>query len=73
MLHETEATVLHHRRRENSYQLLDLPLGEPGSSSPFFLITGAEPVMPLDVQEAMWLVEPPSGIMSTEDLIAARA
>ena len=28
---------------------------------------------PLDVQEATWLVEPPTGFMSTEDLIAARA
>lgn len=41
--------------------------------SPFFLITGAEPVTPLDIQEATWLVEPPSGLLSTEDLIAARA
>ena len=41
--------------------------------SPFFLLTGAEPVTPLDVQEATWLVEPPTGLMSTEDLIAARA
>ena len=41
--------------------------------SPFFLITGAEPVTPLDVQEATWLVEPPTGIMSTTDLVAARA
>ena len=41
--------------------------------SPFFAVTGAEPVTPLDVQEATWLVEPPIGIMSTEDLIAARA
>jgi hypothetical protein len=29
--------------------------------------------MPLNVQEATWLVEPPSGIMSTEDLIATQA
>jgi len=41
--------------------------------SPFFLITGAEPVTPLDIQEATWLVEPPTGIISTEDLIASRA
>ena len=41
--------------------------------SPFFLLTGAEPVTPLDVQEATWLVEPPTGLMATEDLIAARA
>jgi len=41
--------------------------------SPFFLLTGAEPVTPLDIQEATWLVEPPTGLISTEDLIAARA
>lgn len=41
--------------------------------SPFFLLTGAEPVSPLDVQEATWLVEPPTGLLSTPDLIAARA
>lgn len=41
--------------------------------SPFFMITGAEPVLPLDIQEATWLVEPPLGLMTTEDLIASRA
>jgi hypothetical protein len=41
--------------------------------SPFFAVTGAEPVTPLDVQEATWLVEPPTGIMSTKKLISARA
>lgn len=41
--------------------------------SPFFLLTGAEPVTPLDVQEATWLIEPPTGLLSTAELIAARA
>lgn len=41
--------------------------------SPFFIVTGAEPVVPLDIQEATWLVEPPSGPLTTEELIAQRA
>lgn len=41
--------------------------------SPFFMVTGAEPVLPLDIQEATWLVEPPSGPMTSEELIASRA
>lgn len=41
--------------------------------SPFFMVTGAEPVLPLDIQEATWLVDPPSGPMTTEELIASRA
>ena len=41
--------------------------------SPFFILTGAEPVVPLDIQEATWLVEPPSGPLTTEELIAQRA
>lgn len=41
--------------------------------SPFFLLTGAEPVTPLDIQEATWLVEPPTGLISTEELIGLRA
>ncbi|TFK16326.1 hypothetical protein FA15DRAFT_607577, partial [Coprinopsis marcescibilis] len=41
--------------------------------SPFFLLTGAEPVTPLDIQEATWLVEPPSGFTTTAELIGARA
>ena len=41
--------------------------------SPFFILTGAEPVVPLDIQEATWLVEPPSGPLTTEELIGQRA
>lgn len=41
--------------------------------SPFFMVTGANPILPLDVKEATWLVKPPTGIMSDEDLIAFRA
>ena len=42
-------------------------------TSPFFMLTGAEPVTPLDIQEATWLVEPPSGFMPTAELIGIRA
>ncbi|KAJ2926604.1 hypothetical protein H1R20_g10492, partial [Candolleomyces eurysporus] len=41
--------------------------------SPFFILTGAEPVVPLDIQEATWLVEPPSGPLTTAELIGQRA
>lgn len=41
--------------------------------SPFFMVTGAEPVLPLDIQEATWLVEPPSGPLTTGELLAQRA
>lgn len=41
--------------------------------SPFFMVTGAEPVLPLDIQEATWLVEPPSGPLTTAELIGLRA
>ncbi|KDR65555.1 hypothetical protein GALMADRAFT_81730 [Galerina marginata CBS 339.88] len=39
----------------------------------FFMITGANPILPLDVKEATWLVKPPTGVMSHEELIAFRA
>ena len=42
-------------------------------TSPFFILTGAEPVVPLDIQEATWLVEPPSGPLTTAELIGQRA
>lgn len=41
--------------------------------SPFFMLTGAEPITPLDIQEATWLTEPPIGFTSTAELIGARA
>lgn len=41
--------------------------------SPYFMVTGAEPCLPLDVVEATWLVDPPSGPLSREDLIGMRA
>ncbi|EKM73764.1 hypothetical protein AGABI1DRAFT_49264, partial [Agaricus bisporus var. burnettii JB137-S8] len=41
--------------------------------SPYFMVTGAHPTLPLDVQEATWLVQYPKEIMKTEELIALRA
>ena len=41
--------------------------------SPFYLVTAADPIVPLDIQEATWLTGQPTGLMSTEDLLVARA
>ena len=41
--------------------------------SPYFMLTGAHPVLPLDLTEATWLVEPPVGIISEEEHIGMRA
>jgi len=41
--------------------------------SPYFMVTGAHPILPLDAKEATWLVKPPSGVMTHEELIGSRA
>ncbi|PIL22990.1 hypothetical protein GSI_14297 [Ganoderma sinense ZZ0214-1] len=41
--------------------------------SPFFAVTGSHPILPLDFKEATYLVGPPEGILTTEELIALRA
>ena len=41
--------------------------------SPFFMITGAHPILPLDAEEATWLIETPNGIVSEDNLIGMRA
>jgi ribosomal protein L21E len=41
--------------------------------SPYFMVTGAHPVLPLDVKEVTWLVKPPIGVLSEEELIGMRA
>ena len=41
--------------------------------SPFFLVTGANPILPLDIQEATWLVELPDRILTTAEMIGFRA
>ena len=41
--------------------------------SPYFMLTGAHPILPLDAQEATWLADPPIGVISEEELIGMRA
>lgn len=41
--------------------------------SPYFMLTGAHPVLPLDAKEATWLVEPPIGVVSQDEMIGMRA
>ena len=41
--------------------------------SPYFMITGTHPILPLDVKEATWLIKPPGGIISEDELIGLRA
>jgi len=41
--------------------------------SPYFAVCGAHPVIPLDLEEATWLVEWPDTIVSTDELIGLRA
>jgi hypothetical protein len=41
--------------------------------SPFFLVTGAHPILPLDIQEATWLVDLPGRVLTTVELIGYRA
>ncbi|KNZ74504.1 hypothetical protein J132_06458, partial [Termitomyces sp. J132] len=39
----------------------------------YFMVTGAHPIIPLDLAEATWLVELPKGSLSTEELIGYQA
>ena len=41
--------------------------------SPYFAAHGVEMVMPFDLEEATYLVEPPTGWMTTPELLAMRA
>ena len=41
--------------------------------SPFFMVTGAHPILPLDILEATWLVELPGRILTTAEMIGYRA
>ena len=41
--------------------------------TPYFAVTGAHPTIPLDLEEATWLVEYPGGIISTAELVGLRA
>ena len=41
--------------------------------SPYFVVTGSHPLIPLDITEATYLQPPPDSVLSTTDLIARRA
>uniref|UniRef100_D8QG38 Integrase catalytic domain-containing protein n=1 Tax=Schizophyllum commune (strain H4-8 / FGSC 9210) TaxID=578458 RepID=D8QG38_SCHCM len=41
--------------------------------SPYFLVTGAHPILPLDLVESTWLVDYPGRALSLEELIGLRA
>lgn len=41
--------------------------------SPYFIATGAHPTLPLDIEEATWLVNVPGRILTTGELIGYRA
>jgi hypothetical protein len=41
--------------------------------SPYFMATGAHPILPLDIVEATWLVDLPDRVLTTEELIGFRA
>ena len=41
--------------------------------SPYYAVTGAHPLLPLDFLEATYIMPPPDSILSTEDLITRRA
>lgn len=41
--------------------------------SPYFMITGAHPTLPLDIIEATWLVKLPGKVLTTAELIGFRA
>ncbi|EEB97881.1 hypothetical protein MPER_02706, partial [Moniliophthora perniciosa FA553] len=41
--------------------------------SPYFLVLGADPVLPFDLTESTWLVEIPDRVLTREELIGFRA
>jgi hypothetical protein len=38
--------------------------------SPYFAVTGAHPILPLDIAKATYLHPPPTSVMSTTNLIS---
>lgn len=42
-------------------------------ASPYFLSHGCHPLLPLDIEEATYLLSPPESVLSTEDLLSRRA
>ena len=41
--------------------------------SPYFLVTGAEPILPLDIVESTWLIRAPDRVLTHEELVGYRA
>lgn len=41
--------------------------------SPYYIVMGTHPLIPMDVVEAMYLLPPPESVLSTTDLIVCRA
>lgn len=41
--------------------------------SPYFIVTGTHPILPMDIVEATYLRPPPTGIITTEALIVSRS
>ena len=41
--------------------------------SPYFVVTGTHPILPMDIVEATYLLPSPSTLLSTTDLISSRA
>ena len=41
--------------------------------SPYYMVTGLEPILPLDAAEATWLTRPPERVMTFEEMIGSRA
>lgn len=41
--------------------------------SPYYMVTGLHPILPLDAAEATWLTKPPERVMTFEEMIGSRA
>ena len=41
--------------------------------SPYYMVTGLDPILPLDAAEATWLTRPPEEVMTSEEMIGSRA
>jgi ribosomal protein L21E len=41
--------------------------------SPYYMVTGLHPILPLDAAEATWLARAPKGIMTFEEMIGSKA
>jgi hypothetical protein len=41
--------------------------------SPYYMVTGLHPILPLDAAEATWMTRPPEKVMTFEEMIGSRA